>query len=171
VTLLARTHALLERKRISHALIGAAAMALRGVSRSTMDVDLLATDPSCLDAETWRTLRARVTIRRGDADDPLAGVVRIEATRERPLDVIVGRSAWQSDILARAEELRLGRVSLPVVTTADLVLLKLFAGGAQDRWDIEQILDGPERAVITGQVAKRIRSLPGRCARLFRSLR
>lgn len=38
----------LQANRIRFALIGAAAMAIHGVSRSTFDVDLLATDPRSL---------------------------------------------------------------------------------------------------------------------------
>jgi hypothetical protein len=41
MSLLAEVLQLLERERVPHALIGAAAMAVRGVSRSTADVDLL----------------------------------------------------------------------------------------------------------------------------------
>ena len=46
-------------------------MAVRGVSRSTRDVDLLVVDPECLSPATWESLRLEgvaVSIRRGDAD-------------------------------------------------------------------------------------------------------
>ena len=89
------------------AVVGAAAMAVHGVSRSTRDLDLLALAPECLDAATWEPLRASAIaarIRRGDADDPLAGVVRFTASGEHPLDLVVGKSRWQETVLARSRD-------------------------------------------------------------------
>jgi hypothetical protein len=44
VTLLAHVTNVLRRERIDFALIGAATLAAHGVSRSTVDIDLLVTD-------------------------------------------------------------------------------------------------------------------------------
>jgi hypothetical protein len=173
VKLLAHACALLEGRKIPHALIGAAAMAVRGVSRATVDLDLLATDRRCLDEETWRDLRAEavsVEIRQGDADDPLAGVVRLERGDNRPLDVVVGRGAWQDEVLEHATPQTVGGVSVPVVTAADLVLLKLYAGGTQDRWDIQQLLAGPDRAQLVAVLDREIAKLPPRCRELWKDL-
>ena len=49
----------------------------------------------------------------------------------------------------------------------DLVLLKLFAGGAQDGWDIAQLLAGPDRASIAAGVGAELDDLPVRCRRLW----
>src|SRR5881409_3230070 len=68
--------ALLRERRIRFAVIGAAAMAVHGVSRSTRDVDLLVLDPECLSPATWEAVGREgiaASIRRGDAEDPLAG--------------------------------------------------------------------------------------------------
>jgi hypothetical protein len=70
----------LRQQGTSHALIGAAAMAVHGVSRSTADVDLLTVDSSVLRGELWSSFEARriqVRVFRGDSDDPLAGTVRM----------------------------------------------------------------------------------------------
>jgi hypothetical protein len=136
VTLLAAVHETLEAVAIQHAVIGAAAMAVHGVARSTLDLDLLALDPRCLDRSIWQELAARgveLELRLGDAEDPLAGVVRMVGLGARPVDLLVGRSAWQQGVLARASGARVGGVELPVATAADLILLKLYAGGPQDR--------------------------------------
>ena len=55
-------------------MIGAAALALHGVSRSTGDQDLLVTDSAVLAAGFWESLERSTTIdvRRGDDADPLA---------------------------------------------------------------------------------------------------
>jgi hypothetical protein len=144
---------------VSHALIGAAALAIHGVSRSTADQDLLVVDARVIDDAFWGGFGgdARVDVRRGDADDPLAGVVRIAAAGERNVDVVVGRHGWQHDLLQRAAPIQGG---LRVVEPADLILLKLFAGGSQDRWDIEQLLALDRRGVIGPTVDARVGVLP-----------
>jgi hypothetical protein len=133
VKLLERVSTLLARHRIEHALIGAAALAAHGVARATLDLDLLAIDPACLEARIWEEVRstgAQVEIRRGDDSDPLGGVVRITSADEQTVDLIVGKHAWQRDLLARSAPLRIGGAALPVVRAADLILLKLYAGGS-----------------------------------------
>src|SRR5262245_33185475 len=109
--LLGRVVDLLASRQVPHALIGAAALAARGIARSTFDIDLLTTDPRVLSDDWWTPLgieNATVDVRRGDADDPLAGVVRIETPGDRPVDVVVGRHAWQARAVARAERAAAG---------------------------------------------------------------
>ena len=134
------------------------------IARSTYDTDLLTTDVCVLEPAPWAELAAEakchVDVRRGDADDPLAGVVRVSRGSERDVDVIVGRSAWQRDVIERAGEIDLGGLRLRVVTPADLVLLKLYAGGAQDVWDVEQLLAVGVRDAIMAEVESRLVLLP-----------
>lgn len=63
---LADVLSVLERARIEHALIGAGAMSVRGVSRATNDNDLLVRDRAVLDPSLWKDLE-QVDIRLGDA--------------------------------------------------------------------------------------------------------
>ena len=138
MTLLDRVCAALDAAGVPHVLIGAAALASAGVARSTFDVDLLVISDLVLSGATWASLvDVTVEIRRGDADDPLRGVVRIEAGTERPVDVIVGKHAWQRRVIERA--VRRG-AEPPVALARDLVLLKLYAGGSQDLWDVRELL-------------------------------
>lgn len=92
--LFALTAATLEAHGIPHAIIGATALAVHGVTRATADIDLLATDLRCL-----------------------------------PVDVIVGRSPWQAEIIARALPAVVAGTNVPIAQAADVVLLKLYAGG------------------------------------------
>lgn len=140
MTLLDRVHRLLSGQQVAHALVGAAALAARGIARSTYDIDLLTTDRRVLEAELWSAIAkdgVTVDIRYADADDPLGGVVRLDAPGERPVDVIVGKLSWHARAVERAEPLMDGP---GVVTAVDLVLLKLYAGGAQDLWDVRELL-------------------------------
>jgi hypothetical protein len=172
VTLLDAVSAHLRGRAVPHALIGAAALAVHGISRSTFDQDLLVTDTSVLERPFWDAFEAQaaIEIRPGDAADPLAGVVRIQRAPDRDVDLVVGRHGWQGEVIARAEPVA-DAADLAVARPADLVLLKLYAGGSQDRWDIEQVLALPDGAEIGQEVERRLAALPARCAALWNRLR
>jgi predicted nucleotidyltransferase len=153
----------LAQQSVPNALIGATAMAVRGVLRSTDDVDLLVTDRSVLQAGFWEALvkaEFGVEVRVGDDEDPLAGVVRITRQPARAVDVVVGRHAWQAELIQRAERHRLGQVEVGLVTPPDLILLKLFAGGRQDVLDVESLLEVGDRRTIEEAVDRQVGRLP-----------
>ncbi|CAG0979178.1 hypothetical protein MYXO_01749 [Myxococcaceae bacterium] len=83
------------------------------------------------------------------------------------MDLVLGRWSWQAEILSRAEPQSLLGVLVPVVRATDLVLLKLYAGGPQDRWDIAQLLSTQARADLVSGVQAALPQLPGDC-RLLR---
>lgn len=169
MSLLEEVGAVLEAAGIPHALIGALALSAYGVNRATVDLDLLVADAACLRPELWNDLRGRdiaVEIRKGDLTDPLAGVVRFQVPGEGPLDVVVGKYAWQTRILERAEPLG----GMLVVRAADLALLKLYAGGLQDAWDVQQLLARPFRDDLIREVESRLSELPARCRDLWTKL-
>jgi len=165
----------LESARVPYALIGAGAMAAHGVGRSTLDLDLLTTADAVLSSTFWRPVSAegvRADIRRGDAEDPLAGVVRFDAEGEAPVDLVVGRASWQKGILDRATPLEIGEMRVPVATAADLILLKLYAGGSQDSWDVEQLLAAAsDREALARDVQSRLIDLPPEADALWARLR
>jgi hypothetical protein len=165
--------AILDRAAVPHALIGAAALAAHGVSRATADEDLLALGESPLTFDFWAPLRdagVEVEVRRGDPDDPLAGVVRFRAPAERSVDLVLGKFAWQRRIVERARRLSRGGVEIPVVGPADLILLKLFAGGPQDAWDIHLLLAGEDGEIVAAEVERHLPELPANCDRFWRKI-
>lgn len=170
--ILARVVAELTAASIPHCLIGAGALAAHGVARSTIDLDLLVADPACLAPSMWRPLEdegLQVEVRRGDSDDPLAGIVRIAGPASRPVDVVVGRWLWQARIAERARPIVAGGVELPVALPADLVLLKLYAGGPQDAWDIGALLVDDD-GTLAAQVDARVAELPPDARELWSKL-
>ncbi len=162
MTLFGAVSEFLAREDVPCAVIGASALAVHGVSRSTYDINLLAVSPRVLEKPFWEGLdapSATIDIRHGDQSDPLRGVVRISQPEQRDVDIVVGRHQWQRDAIARAERARLLDKDVLVVCLADLILLKLFAGGGQDLWDIEQLLPSVG-AEMRAQVDKAIDVLP-----------
>lgn len=171
MTVFERVHGVLNHAGIAHALIGASALAARGVARSTYDIDLLTTDERVLEPRLWHSLSSdglRIDIRRGDADDPLGGVVRVETANERPVDVILGKLAWQQRAVERAELVAGGP---PVVLARDLVLLKLYAGGTQDLWDVRELLRQPGSAQLAGEVTADLAALSSEMRQRWLGLR
>jgi len=169
MSLLEEISSTLEAAGIRHALIGALALAAYGVNRASVDLDLFAADASCLRPDLWADLQSRgvaVQVRKGDLTDPLAGVVRFQAPGEAPIDVVVGKWTWQTRILERAEPIG----GILVVRAADLVLLKLYAGGLQDAWDVQQLLARPFRDDLVLEVESRISDLPARCQDLWKKI-
>ena len=152
-------------------MIGAVALPALGVSRATLDIDLLTTDTRCLDARQWQAVEEtgiEVDLRRGDASDPLLGVVRFSRPPETDVDLVVGRHAWQTRAVTRARALPVCGLTLPVVRGEDLILLKLFAGGPQDLWDVQQALSGPQRAELMAAVERDLGDLPPDARRLWK---
>jgi hypothetical protein len=98
-----------------------------------------------------------VEIRNGDLDDPLAGVVRVAGSE--PVDVIVVRYRWQKDIVEHAEPVVVRGLTLPIARTADLVLLKLFAGGYRDVQDVRTLLHVSDPSLVS-EVAAALEELP-----------
>ncbi len=167
---------LLDRLGISHALIGAGALATVGASRATVDLDFLVVDAELLDEAFWSGQLPPGTslrIRAGGPEAPLAGLIHLSRAGDRPVDLVVGRDSWQREILLRAPVLPFLGGRVPIALAADLVLLKLYAGGLQDAWDIQQLLaSDPKLASAVGpQVEARIAALPPRCRELWDDLR
>lgn len=171
MTLLGRVMAVLARERIPVALIGASALAVHGVSRSTADIDLLTTDLRVLAGTMWNLPDAAADIRPGDNDDPLAGVVRISQRDDRDVDIIVGRALWQAALIDAARPLQLGDVTVRVVEAPGLILLKLYAGGSQDAWDIEQLMAAGDRSALSPAVDAAVAQLPADAQALWQRLR
>ena len=138
----------LKTSGIPFALVGASAMAAHGVSRATADIDLMTMDARVLTPGFWQDASG-VDIRRGDHDDPLAGVVRISAPGQPVVDVIVGRHGWQRRLLDSTSVVHLDGVELPVLDRPGLILMKLYSGGPQDGWDIAQLLAGADDRTLT----------------------
>lgn len=169
MSLLAQIVAALGNASVQFAVIGASAMTLHGINRATIDVDLFTVDPATLEQSFWSELEQNVDVdvRRGDLSDPLAGVVRFTGSAERAVDLVVGKFSWQKEIIQRAVPSRFAGLEVPVARAADLILLKLYAGGPQDAWDIHQLLTHPSREELIGEVELHLGKLPEECFELW----
>ncbi|HEX2252871.1 MAG TPA: hypothetical protein VHQ65_06370 [Thermoanaerobaculia bacterium] len=155
----------LEERSVPSALIGGLALAVHGIDRSTQDADLLALSRRVLDETFWQQWPTMPEIRRGSFDDPLAGLVRCRAAGAT-VEVVVGKHRWMEPMLVERIPLPLADEVVPVVRLPHLVLLKLFAGGPQDRIDVELLL-GAHGGELAAQVDALIENLPTEPRRLW----
>lgn len=140
-TLLTAVVDALERETVPFVLIGAVAMLAHDAGRSTFDIDFLTTDSRVLRMD-WATILPSVNadVRRGDWDDPLAGVVGFERAGEMSIDLVLGRWKWQAEVVSRGLPVTVFGASVRVARRADLVVMKLDAGGPQDLIDAQRLL-------------------------------
>ncbi len=98
--------------------------------------------------------------------------MRLTLAGDRTVDVVVGRYAWQQSIVESAERMSIGEVTMKVARPAGLVLLKLYAGGPKDAWDIRSLLESHEKAiVIKEEVDAAVHRLPAESQDLWKRLR
>jgi hypothetical protein len=155
-----------------YAVVGSLALAVHGISRSTVGQDVLTTAVRTLQAKFWISAPdgTHIDARAGDELDPLAGIVRFARTGDRDLHLIVGRPGWMDGVLARRTSVPLPGRDLYVVGVSDLILLKLYAGGMQDRWDIAQLLALVPTPAVREDVESRLHALPPECSHLWEQL-
>lgn len=167
-----RVRAILDSLGVRYALIGGWAVGLRGYVRLTTDTDFLTVDRKVLHIGVWNELVAEgihVDPRKGDFDDPLAGVVHI-GSKPDEVDVVVGKWKFEQRVIERAEPVVFQGVPMPVPTTSDLILLKLAAGGAQDYVDAYQLLRFGPQETLVAEVASKIGDLPSDAQKLWQRL-
>lgn len=155
--------ATLESIEARYAVIGGQAVAMRGHPRLTVDYDFLTLDRRVFEREVWTSLEERgaiVDVRKGDPDDPLAGVVHITLLGDHDVDVVVAKWKWEQGVIERAERLQLRGISVPIPRTSDLILLKLAAGGYLDLQDVYALLHAGDREQLIREVDQIIDALP-----------
>jgi hypothetical protein len=133
----------LRREQVSFAVIGGLAVGVRGEPRFTADVDVVVG----LDLDAALQLVVRLS---GSPFQPLfpdvAEVVRTSFilplrhvdTGVR-VDVAIGLSGFERQLLARAGEITIAGFTAPVATAEDLILMKLLASRPRDSDDVEKL--------------------------------
>lgn len=144
------------------AVIGAVALAVHGYPRSTEDLELgtLVRTPREL-TEVAAALRARghaVRVALPDAEDPLGGVLTIEAPGAEPVQLVNFFNPWNGWALPGKLALETASPDvlprLAVVDVPHLVALKLYAGGRKSEVDVLELLErqGPEAVEASRRV-------------------
>lgn len=130
-------------------VIGGVAASLLGRPRVTGDVDAVV----WIGDASWGAFveagrRFGIVPRRPDVI-PFARRSRVLLLRHEPstidLDVSLGALPFEEEMIARARRHRLGRLSVPLPTPEDLIVMKAIAHRPRDIADIESILEAHPR--------------------------
>ena len=129
---------------IPYAVIGGYAVAAWGNVRTTRDIDILC---STRDLETLKSALSQSGMdfehRMGDADDPISDVIRIRPGAPGTpyeIDFLAGIRGAPPDLLARAREVSLDDLKIPIASPEDMVVLKILGGSARDLEDARSII-------------------------------
>ena len=145
IGVLARFSKELEARNLRYALIGGLAASIRGRVRATEDVDLI------LMCSLDQALDFVESLRQSDFApliDNYQEIARsallipvVQQTSGTQLDLAIGLSGFEHEIVERADPMMINDVEIFVATAEDLLLLKLLAGRPQDLQDIEGIVE------------------------------
>jgi len=129
---------------VPYAVIGGIATTVRGEPRFTADVDVV------VGIDLDRALRLIDSIERSPFRPLFTDVAEVVqrafilplrhvATGIR-VDMAIGLTGFERQLIARATEAQLGGRSVPVATAEDLILLKVLAGRPRDIEDVSRIV-------------------------------
>ena len=144
VATLANVVDLLEAAGIGYVLIGGVAKAAWGRARATRDIDIAVS----ADVATLEDLKARLGTQGfsvtdsvgGDAGDTRPDIFVARRGSGVPIDVLVAKTPFEQEAVARGVRVRLLGCTLRVATAEDLVFYKLLAGRPRDRDDVLDIV-------------------------------
>lgn len=129
---------------IDYAVVGALAASVYGKVRTSLDADaVLSVAPR--EAERLRHLLEgagfQVELNRGDADDPIAVLLRASDVHGNRVDLLVGLRGMRPDVFSRAVGIPFEGGTLKFVGREDFIAMKAFAGGPVDLLDAASAIE------------------------------
>lgn len=115
----------LRKSRVRFAVIGATALAVRGLPRMTRDLDVCVTTE-----DAWTALDALQA----------AGFVSIAPVDRDPVNLLVAAGEPESTVVADATDASVFGVQAPVATLEHLVLMYLYSNQVRHRGDLARIV-------------------------------
>ena len=150
ITTLSNVVRKLNEQGVDYALAGGLAYGALVEPRATTDVDLLVLlEPTSPDQIAALFSGVFDSVVPHPAPMPFKGVtiwrvVGVKDDREAIVDLLLVRSEFHRQALARKRAVDFQGLALPIVTLEDLVILKAMAGRLRDMADIEHIKRQPE---------------------------
>lgn len=137
---------LLQMARMDFAVIDGLCVLVRGEPRFTQDIDLvIATEPQeavpllgLLDQFGFQPLLE------DEAEDFMRQAYMLplhHRTTGLTVDIAIGSMGFERQLIERSESIALGRVSVPMATAEDLILMKLVAGRPRDMDDVAGVVE------------------------------
>jgi hypothetical protein len=130
----------LNKSEVPYALVGATALAVRGLPRMTRDVDvvvLIEDAFATLDALGEAGFQSIAPVARADEPEPM---YVLKDTRGNEVDVLVAAGEPESTIVAEAPTAMAFGVRTPVATLEHLVLMYLYSNQPRHLGDLARIV-------------------------------
>lgn len=140
---------ILKRENVDYVVIGAFALSAHAVVRASSDVDaLLHISYAGLTklSSIFESAGFTTTLRPGDADDPILGMLVLADSHGNRVDLLGGLRGLDPKVFSRAIEVAFLDENLRIVGREDFIAMKCFAGGLQDVADARsayQAAQGP----------------------------
>jgi len=135
---------ILAARGVRYAVIGAMAAAVHGVVRASLDADAVV----ALQIREAHVLRKSLieegyeaTLRTGDVDDPISGLLEIKDRHGNRVDLLLGLRGMDPELLNRTRQVRLAEAVLEIVGREDFIAMKAFAGGPVDLADARAVIE------------------------------
>ncbi|MFZ5469914.1 MAG: nucleotidyl transferase AbiEii/AbiGii toxin family protein [Myxococcota bacterium] len=145
-------------------VFGAQALAVHGIPRHTLDVDVTVEVPqSQLGALLTLLEQAGFRLRISEGVDSFVAQTRVlplfHARTGLPMDLVLAGPGPEEEFLSRATHVDIGETRVPVVSAEDLVVLKVLSGRDKDRSDIRSVLRRQGKKLDADVVRSRLRTL------------
>lgn len=157
---------LLSQQGVQYAVIGAMAAAVHGVVRASLDADAIV----ALQVREAQVLGQflieqgyAATLRIGDLDDPIPGLLEINDSHGNRVDLLLGLRGMDPEIMNRARAVRFADATLTVVGREDFIAMKAYAGGPVDLADAQAVID-LDRESLDVELLRRLAQRFGRDA-------
>lgn len=141
---------LLDEQKIAYAVIGATAATLYGAMRTSMDADVVVSIAYAQAVELesrFKALGLDTELIRGDFDDPIPGMLRVNDAHQNRVDLLLGLRGLESQAYSRAIDVPFEGKSLRFIGVEDFIAMKLFAGGPVDVLDATRAMTANRNAM------------------------
>ncbi len=142
--------AVLERRDVEYAVIGALAASIHGVVRASLDADAVVSLALSAAGDLERAIAAagfKTELRMGDPDDPIPALLAVADSFGNRVDLLVGLRGLEREAFSRAIEVTFQGATLRIIGREDFIAMKVFAGGPQDLVDARRAMESDRQAL------------------------
>ena len=144
--------ALLERRKVDYAVIGALAASVHGVVRASLDADAVVSQSSREAGDLEKAFKSAgftTALRVGDPDDPIPALLAVSDDFENRVDLLIGLRGLEREAFERVIEVPFQGATLRIIGREDFIAMKVFAGGPQDLSDARRAIESDRPALDT----------------------
>lgn len=164
--LLMQVATLLRDAGIDYATVGAIAASFHGVVRTSMDADAvlrITIQELGVLQKKFDAAGLKTELRRGDYEDPIAGMLLVSDGFGNRVDLIAGLRGLESAAYSRAINVPFIGGTLRVIGREDFIAMKCFAGGPVDLMDARRAV-AVNRDTLDTTLLNRLLELYGKAA-------